>query len=40
MSEHMMTGRSLHPMAEGFAESFKKGDLNRREYMASMMAVV
>ena len=39
MPKKMMTDRSLHPMAEGFAESFRRGQLTRREYMASMMAV-
>jgi len=39
MSKMMMTDRSLHPMAEQFAESFRRGDMNRREYLASMMGV-
>jgi len=39
MSKMMMTGRPLHPMAEKFAESFRRGDMTRREYMASMMGV-
>jgi peptide/nickel transport system substrate-binding protein len=32
----MMTDRALHPMAERVAECFRKGRLNRREYLASM----
>lgn len=39
MSEHMMTGRSMHPLAEGYAKAFKEGKMSRREYIASMMAV-
>ena len=39
MSKKMMTDRSLHPMAEQFAETFRRGEMTRREYMASMMAV-
>ena len=39
MSEHMMTGRSVHPWAKTFAEDFKAGKLDRREFMASMAGV-
>ena len=39
MSKKMMTGRTLHPLAERFAETFRKGEMTRREYMASMMGV-
>ncbi len=39
MSKDMMTGRSLHPMAEEFVSALKKGKMSRREYIASMMAV-
>ncbi|HUF55121.1 MAG TPA: ABC transporter substrate-binding protein [Thermohalobaculum sp.] len=39
MSKLMMTGRSLHPMAEKFVDGFKRGMMSRREYLASMMCV-
>lgn len=39
MSEHMMTGRSLHPWAETFVADFKAGKLDRREFLASMAGV-
>jgi peptide/nickel transport system substrate-binding protein len=35
-SKIMMTDRTVHPMAEGVAEQFKAGKLNRREYLATM----
>jgi peptide/nickel transport system substrate-binding protein len=39
MTKHMMTDRPLHPMAETFAEAFKRGRMSRREYLASMMTM-
>ena len=36
--EFMLTGRPLHPQAEPTADVFKKGRMNRREYLASMAA--
>ncbi|MEM0943396.1 MAG: ABC transporter substrate-binding protein [Pseudomonadota bacterium] len=36
---HMMTDRSLHPMAPGVAEQFKAGKMDRREFFASMAAL-
>ena len=39
MSEHMMTGRSLHPWAETFVADYKAGKLDRREFLASMAGV-
>ncbi|MEM6972284.1 MAG: ABC transporter substrate-binding protein [Pseudomonadota bacterium] len=39
MSDYMMTGRSLHPMATTTADAFKAGKMNRREYMATMMGL-
>ncbi|MGF1502877.1 MAG: ABC transporter substrate-binding protein [Paracoccaceae bacterium] len=39
MSKLMMTGRTLHPMAEKFVEGLKRGQMSRREYLASMMGV-
>jgi peptide/nickel transport system substrate-binding protein len=39
MTRMMMTDRPLHPMADGFVESLKRGYMDRREYMASMMAL-
>jgi len=39
MSRHMLTDRSLHPMAEPTARDFKAGKLNRREYLATMAAL-
>jgi peptide/nickel transport system substrate-binding protein len=38
MSNHMLTGRSLHPLAKATAEDFRKGRLNRREFFATMAA--
>jgi peptide/nickel transport system substrate-binding protein len=35
----MMTDRPLHPMATQFVEAYKRGCIDRREFMASMMAV-
>ncbi len=39
MTKLMMTDRSLHPMAEGVAEQFRAGKMNRREYLATMAAL-
>jgi len=39
MTKMMMTDRSLHPMAEQFAETYRRGEMTRREYLASTMAV-
>lgn len=39
MSKFMLTGRTLHPKAEGVADSFRKGGINRREYLATMAAL-
>lgn len=39
MTRIMMTDRSLHPMAEQFVEALKRGYMDRREFMASMMGV-
>ena len=39
MTRMMITDRPLHPMADGFVESLKRGYMDRREYMASMMAL-
>jgi len=39
MTKMMMTDRPLHPYAEQLVESLKRGDMSRREYLASMMAV-
>jgi len=39
MTKHMMTDRPLHPMANNFVEALKRGEMSRREYIASMMAV-
>ncbi|MEL6481302.1 MAG: diguanylate cyclase, partial [Pseudomonadota bacterium] len=39
MTKLMMTKRSLHPMAERVAHSFKGGRMDRREYLASMMGL-
>ncbi len=39
MTKLMMTNRSLHPMAERFVESLARGQMSRREYLASMMGV-
>lgn len=38
MSRFMLTGRSLHPMAEPVAADFRAGRLNRREFFATMAA--
>lgn len=38
MSEHMLTGRSLHPLATSTAADFRAGRLNRREFFATMAA--
>jgi peptide/nickel transport system substrate-binding protein len=39
MTKHMMTDRALHPMAKDFIEALKRGQMSRREYLASMMSV-
>jgi len=39
MTKHMMTDRSLHPMAKDFVETLKRGQISRREYLSSMMAI-
>lgn len=39
MTRMMMTDRPLHPMAGQFVEAFKRGYMDRREFMASMMGV-
>ncbi len=39
MTKLMMTDRPLHPMAPKFVESLKRGEMSRREYLASMMGV-
>ena len=39
MTRMMITDRPLHPMAPQFVEGLKRGYMNRREYMASMMAL-
>ncbi|MEL6219465.1 MAG: ABC transporter substrate-binding protein [Pseudomonadota bacterium] len=39
MTKMMMTDRPLHPMAEKFVETLRRGEMNRREYLASMMSV-
>ncbi|MEM8595416.1 MAG: ABC transporter substrate-binding protein, partial [Pseudomonadota bacterium] len=39
MTKFMMTGRSLHPMAERIAHAFRGGRMDRREYLASMMGL-
>jgi peptide/nickel transport system substrate-binding protein len=39
MTRLMMTDRPLHPMAEKFVDGLKRGYMNRREYLASMMCV-
>jgi peptide/nickel transport system substrate-binding protein len=38
MSDHMLTGRPLHPLAEATAADFRAGRLNRREFFATMAA--
>ncbi|RUU08242.1 diguanylate cyclase, partial [Mesorhizobium sp. M6A.T.Ca.TU.002.02.2.1] len=35
----MLTDRALHPQAEPVADGFKKGGMNRREYLATMAAL-
>ncbi|MER9019897.1 ABC transporter substrate-binding protein [Mesorhizobium sp. M0898] len=35
----MLTDRKLHPQAEPVADGFKKGQMNRREYLATMAAL-
>ncbi|MEM1344505.1 MAG: ABC transporter substrate-binding protein [Pseudomonadota bacterium] len=39
MSKLMMTERTLHPMAAQFVETLRRGEMSRREYLASMMGV-
>jgi peptide/nickel transport system substrate-binding protein len=39
MIKLMLTNRSLHPKAEPVADGFKKGRMNRREYLATMAAL-
>ena len=39
MTKHMMTDRPLHPMTKDFVKALKSGKMNRREYIASMMAL-
>src|SRR5215207_1251124 len=39
MTRLMLTDRPLHPQAEPTADIFKKGRMNRREYLASMAAL-
>ena len=39
MTKHMMTDRTLHPLADGFVRAFKDGRMSRREYLGSMMSV-
>src|SRR5262245_29572577 len=39
MTKLMLTGRSLHPMAEPAAESFRQGRIGRREVLATMAAL-
>ena len=39
MFKFMLTNRSLHPKAEPIAADFRKGGMNRREYLASMAAL-
>ena len=39
MFKFMLTDRSLHPKAEPTAADFRKGRLNRREYLATMAAL-
>ena len=35
----MMTDRDIHPLAESYVAAFEKGQINRREYLASMMTL-
>jgi peptide/nickel transport system substrate-binding protein len=39
MTGLMLTGRPLHPKAEGVAASYRKGEINRREFFATMAAL-
>jgi peptide/nickel transport system substrate-binding protein len=39
MTKLMLTSRDLHPMAEPAAESFKRGRIGRREFLATMAAL-
>jgi peptide/nickel transport system substrate-binding protein len=39
MTKMMMTDRPLHPLAKTYASAFKRGKMNRREYLASMMTL-
>ena len=38
MSEHMLTGRSLHPLAKSTAQDYREGRIDRREFFATMAA--
>ncbi len=38
MTKLMLTDRPLHPRAEPLADGFRKGRMNRREYLATMAA--
>jgi peptide/nickel transport system substrate-binding protein len=38
MTRLMVTDRSLHPLAEPVVDGFRKGRMNRREYLATMAA--
>ena len=38
MSDIMLSGRSVHPLARGTARDFRDGRLNRREFFATMAA--
>lgn len=38
MIKFMLTDRTLHPRAKPIADSFRKGKMNRREYLATMAA--
>ncbi|MEM8843085.1 MAG: ABC transporter substrate-binding protein [Pseudomonadota bacterium] len=39
MSKKMITDRPLHPKAKGVSEMFKRGEMSRREYIATMMTL-
>lgn len=39
MSRAMMTDRPMHPWASRFADAFRGGKMDRREYLASMMGL-
>ena len=39
MKKYMITDREIHPLAEGYVECFKKGQLSRREFLAYMMSL-